>query len=128
MMTRTGRPTVGRDPLHELSQRSDDHRDAGADFRDGRETVPNQEQLTKDKIEKRGAAWSPDGTRILFACRVGPPDAAGLGTFEICVMDAVADAPATRLTTNNQHDLTPNWSPDGLAIGSFIAHRQTSSG
>ena len=80
----------------------------------------NQEQLTNDGIEKRGPAWSPDGTRILFACRVGPPNAAGLGTFEICVMDAVADAPATRLTTNNQHDLTPNWSPDGLAI---VFHR-----
>ncbi len=79
-----------------------------------------QEQLTNDGIEKRGPAWSPDGRRILFACRIGPNNAMGVATFEICVMDAVANAPATRLTTNNQQDLTPTWSPDGLAI---VFHR-----
>jgi Tol biopolymer transport system component len=75
-----------------------------------------QERVTNDGIEKRGAAWSPDGTRILFACRMGPANAAGLATFEICVMDAVANAPATRLTFNNTSDLTPTWSPDGQEI------------
>ncbi len=75
-----------------------------------------QEQLTDDGIEKRGPAWSPDGTRILFACRMGPANAAGLGTFEICVKDAVANGQTTRLTFNNTNDLTPTWSPDGHEI------------
>ena len=51
-------------------------------------------QLTNDQIEKRGAAWSPDGTRILFARRSGEPteNVRDVKTFEICVMDAVANS------------------------------------
>ena len=30
-----------------------------------------QVQLTNDGVEKRGPAWSPDGQRLLFACRIG---------------------------------------------------------
>lgn len=80
----------------------------------------DQQQLTSDGVEKRGPAWSPDGTRILFACRMGPIGGNGLGTFEICVMDAVVDGETTRLTHNDKHDLTPTWSPDGQAI---VFHR-----
>jgi TolB protein len=81
-----------------------------------------QAQLTNDGIEKRGAAWSPDGTRILFACRSGAPTAAAptVATFEICVMDAVPNSPITQLTLNNISELTPTWSPDGQSI---VFHR-----
>ena len=75
-----------------------------------------QTQLTNDGIEKRGATWSPDGQRLLFACRLGAAGANGLATFELCVMDAVADAEITRLTINTVNDLTPTWSPDGKEI------------
>ena len=74
-----------------------------------------QEQLTNDGVEKRGATWSPDGTRILFACRMGANNAAGVATFELCVMDGPYGA-VTRLTFNNVNELTPTWSPDGQAI------------
>ena len=82
-------------------------------------------QLTNDGIEKRGPAWSPDGTRILFACRSGEPNAANVATFEVCVMEAVPNGPVTQLThhleidpTNTTHlnALTPTWSPDGQLI------------
>jgi TolB protein len=79
-----------------------------------------QQQMTSDGIEKRGPAWSPNGAHILFACRMGPVNANGDATFEICVMDAVANAPLTRLTFNNPQDLTPTWSPDG---GAIVFHR-----
>jgi TolB protein len=78
-----------------------------------------QEQLTNDGIEKRGPAWSPDGSRILFACRLGARNAAGVATFEICVME-VANRQITQLTVNAANDLTPTWSPDGEAI---VSHR-----
>ena len=75
-----------------------------------------QVQLTNDGFEKRGATWSPDGQRLLFACRMGAAGANGLATFELCIMDAVADAPIERLTINLVNDLTPTWSPDGKEI------------
>ena len=75
-----------------------------------------QVQLTNDGVEKRGATWSPDGQRLLFACRMGAPAANGIATFELCIMDAVADAQITRLTINTVNDLTPTWSPDGKEI------------
>ena len=68
-----------------------------------------QAQLTNDGLEKRGPAWSPDGTRILFARRSGEPNRDGVATFEVCVMDAVVNGAVTQLT----HHLTstPRTSP-----------------
>ncbi len=47
---------------------------------------------------------------------MGPTSAAGLKTFEICVMNAVVNGQAIRLTFNSTNDLTPTWSPDGQEI------------
>jgi Tol biopolymer transport system component len=73
-------------------------------------------QLTNNLVEERAPAWSPDGTRILFMCRIGPPPPTGtIPTFEICVMSADGSN-LTRLTDNAVADLTPTWSPDGQKI------------
>jgi len=81
-------------------------------------------QLTSNGFEERAAAWSPDGSQIAFMCRIGPVNAAGVVTFEICVMDASGDAngtvPPRRLTLNGVLDATPSWSPDGTKI---VLHR-----
>ena len=75
-----------------------------------------QVQLTQNDEEERGAAWSPDGTRIAFSCRRGTPiQVGGVPTFEICVMNADGSGIA-RLTFNAIGDLTPTWSPDGQRI------------
>jgi TolB protein len=67
------------------------------------------ERLTANLEEERGPTWSPDGTRIAFACRRGGPD------FEICSMNADGGDQA-QLTNNTVADLTPSWSPDGSQI------------
>jgi TolB protein len=72
--------------------------------------------LTDNRVEERAPSWSPDGTRIAYMCRVGPPAAAGgPPTFEICVMNADGSG-VTRLTDNALPDGTPTWSPDGTRI------------
>ena len=79
-------------------------------------------QLTFNNEEERAPAWSPDGTKILYACR-----ALWLGSgtdFEICVMNADG-SDQHALTNNTTPDLTPNWSPDGSQI---IFHRPVGTG
>jgi Tol biopolymer transport system component len=56
------------------------------------------------------AAWSPDGSRLVFTC----------GNFELCVASANGSA-AARLTTSTwpakwSYDFEPAWSPDGTRI------------
>jgi TolB protein len=75
----------------------------------------NRLQLTHNDYEERAPAWSPDGTRILFSCRID----GGTTTFEICVMNADGTG-LVRLTDNAVPDLTATWSPDGQQI---VFHR-----
>jgi TolB protein len=72
-------------------------------------------QLTHNDYEERAPAWSPDGTRILFSCRIG----GGRADFELCVMNADGTG-LVQLTDNAVPDLTATWSPDGQQI---VFHR-----
>jgi TolB protein len=74
-------------------------------------------RLTYNDSEERGPSWSPDGSRIVYACRLGAPLPGNTfpRTFEICVID-VKTGDVQRLTENNVGDLTPTWSPDGSKI------------
>jgi TolB protein len=74
------------------------------------------QQLTFNNEEERAPAWSPDGTRIVFSCRIG----GGSNDFEICVMNADGSG-LMQLTDNAAADLTASWSPDGSQI---LFHRQ----
>jgi TolB protein len=74
-----------------------------------------------DGIEERAPAWSPDGTRIAFSCRIGGATNPG-APFQICVMNANGSG-EQQLTANTAQDLTPSWSPDGQQI---VFHRMVS--
>ena len=77
----------------------------------------NPERLTFNDLEERSPDWSPDGTKILFMCRLtaGTP-------FEFCVVNP--DGTGREVLTNNSvPDLGPGWSPDGSQI---VFHRGTS--
>jgi Tol biopolymer transport system component len=70
-------------------------------------------RLTFNNEAERGASWSPDGTRIVYACRIG----GGTSDFEICTMNA--DGSDQRQLTDNDNttfDATPTFSPDGTQI------------
>ena len=70
----------------------------------------DRKQLTNNSLEERSPDWSPDGTKILYLCRLTP------GTpFEICVMNSDGTGHEV-LTDNAVPDLTSSWSPDGTRI------------
>ena len=71
------------------------------------------ERLTFNQEEERAASWSPDGTKIVFACRYGGSD------LEICVMNADG-TDQVQLTNNTITDATATFSPDGQQI---VFHR-----
>jgi Tol biopolymer transport system component len=77
-------------------------------------------RLTSDSYDERGPSWSPDGARIVFACRIG----GGTADFEICVMNADGTG-VVQLTDDAVQDLTPTFSPDGQQI---VFHRYLVAG
>jgi Tol biopolymer transport system component len=68
-------------------------------------------RLTFNAEEERGPSWSPDGSRIVYMCRIG----GGTSDFEICDMNADG-SDRRQLTDNTVFDGTPTFSPDGLQI------------
>src|SRR5262245_49802861 len=68
-------------------------------------------RLTFNAEEERGPSWSPDGSRIVYTCRIG----GGTSVFEICTMNADG-SDRRRLTDNTMFDGTPTFSPDGQHI------------
>jgi TolB protein len=72
-------------------------------------------QLTHNDYEERAAAWSPDGSRIVYSCRTG----GGTTVFHICVINADGTG-QVQLTNSATPDLTATWSPDGQQI---VFHR-----
>jgi TolB protein len=73
------------------------------------------QRLTYNSEEERGPAWSPDGTRILYSCRIGATPTTPSTDFEICVINADGTG-LVQLTDNDIGDLTATWSPDGHQI------------
>src|SRR5262245_7037470 len=74
-------------------------------------------RLTFNGEEERAPSWSPDGSRIVYMCRIG----GGTSDFEICTMNA--DGSDRRQLTDNDNrtfDATPTFSPDGQQI---VFHR-----
>jgi Tol biopolymer transport system component len=69
------------------------------------------QQLTSNAEEERAPAWSPDGSRIVFMCRIG----GGTADFEICVMTADGTG-LQQLTDTAVSEVTATFSPDGQQI------------
>jgi len=68
-------------------------------------------RLTFNAEAERGPSWSPDGSRIVFMCRIG----GGAAVFKICTMNADG-SDRRQLTDNTLLDGTPTFSPDGQQI------------
>lgn len=76
------------------------------------------QQLTHNIYEERAPAWFPDGSRIVYSCRIG----GGTNPFRICVINADGTG-FVQLThePDSISDLTATWSPDGQQI---LFHRR----
>jgi TolB protein len=71
----------------------------------------SRRQLTFNNEEERAVSWSPDGSRIVYSCRIG----GGMNVFQICVMNADGTN-IQQLTTDAVQNLSATWSPDGQQI------------
>jgi Tol biopolymer transport system component len=68
-------------------------------------------QLSDRRGVEGDSSWSPDGTKIVFACAKNPERR----QFEICVVDADGSG-FTQLTRHRTFSIAPTWSPDGTKI------------
>jgi TolB protein len=68
-------------------------------------------RLTKRRGIEGDSSWSPDGSRIAFACAKNPER----GPYEICAMNADGSG-FRRLTRHRTFTVAPAWSPDGTKI------------
>jgi TolB protein len=68
-------------------------------------------RLTYNNEEERAPEWSPDGTRIVYNCRIG----GGNNVFQVCVMNADGSN-VQQLTNDAVQNLSATWSPDGQQI------------
>src|SRR5262245_54296489 len=68
-------------------------------------------RLTFNAEEERAPSWSPDGSRIVYMCRIG----GGTADFEICSMNADG-SDRRQLTDNTVLDATATFAPDGQQI------------
>ncbi|HEX7720002.1 MAG TPA: S9 family peptidase [Woeseiaceae bacterium] len=85
------------------------------------------QQLTAGRYTEQGAAWSPDGTEIVFVSNRDEDPDAKYGN-ELWVVTSTAESPATdeadglrRLTTGDDVKDSPMWSPDGRYIAYLSA-------
>jgi Tol biopolymer transport system component len=60
--------------------------------------------------------WSPDGTRITYACSCFEPVNAYRDDFDIYTTNSDGTGQPTRLTTDTHRDFQPAFSPDGTKI------------
>ena len=69
-------------------------------------------RLTDNAIEERSPAFSPDGSRLVFSCRLGTR---GGNNLELCLMNADGTGVVV-VTDNTVADLSPRFTPDGTKI------------
>jgi Tol biopolymer transport system component len=72
-------------------------------------------RLTNNPADDRDPAWSPDGTKIVFASNRSPYTRGFVGHMHLWVMNADGTG-LTQLTTGTDNESQPAWSPDGTKI------------
>jgi dipeptidyl aminopeptidase/acylaminoacyl peptidase len=71
--------------------------------------------LTRGDFDESNPVWSPDGKKLAFVSN-RTTDADRTGNSDIWVMDAKKGATLKQLTTWQDADTNPTWSPDGKYI------------